>query len=130
MSLLYQVILHPRDLRKVYRNTLMDILRKKMTSVTKYVLKLVLFFPFFRMTTVKSIWKYGNDKNQDEFSICTSLFMRINLMVVAYLATIFNDGKNTQKNGSCSLLSRREYNIPMKHSLFLSFVTFGELNEA
>ena len=130
MSLLYQVILHPRDLRKVYRNTLMDIFRKKMTSATKYVRKLVSFRHFFRMTTVKSIWKYGKDKNQDEFSICISLFMSIDLMVVAYLATIFNDGQNTQKNGSCFLLSRREFNIPVKHSLFLSFVTFGELNEA
>ena len=130
MSLLYQVILHPRDLRKVYRNTLMDIFRKKMTSATKYVRKLVSFRHFFRMTTVKSTWKYGKHENQDKFSICASFFVKINLMVVAYLTTIFNNEQNIKKNGSCCLFSRREFNIRVKHSLFLSFVTFGELNEA
>lgn len=130
MSLLYQVILHPRDLRKVYRNTPMDIFRKKMTSATKCLRKLVSFSHFFRTTTVKSIWKYGKDTNQDEFSMCASLFRRINLMVVACLTTISNDKQNIQKNGSCFLFSRREFNIRVKNSLFLSFVTFGELNEA
>jgi len=130
MSLLYQVILHPRDLRKVYGNMPMDIFRKKMTSIIKYVLKLVSFFPSFEMTTVKSILKYGKHENQDKFSMYASFFMRINLMVVACLTTIFNNERNIQKNGSCYLFSRREFNFRVKHSLFLSFVTFGELNEA
>ena len=130
MSLLYQVILHPRDLRKVYRNMPMYIFRKKMTSITKYILKLVSFFPSFGMTTVKSILKYEKHENQDKFSIYASFFMRINLMVVACLTTIFNNERNIQKNGSCYLFSRREFNFRVKHSLFLSFVTFGELNEA
>tara|TARA_A100001011_G_C13812472_1_gene635441 strand:- start:50 stop:382 length:333 start_codon:yes stop_codon:yes gene_type:complete len=108
----------------------MDIFRKKMTSITKYILKLVSFFPSFGMTTVKSILKYGKHENQDKFSIYASFFMTINLMVVAYLTTIFNYEQNIQKNGSCYLFSRREFNIRVKHSLFLSFVTFGELNEA
>tara|TARA_A100000164_G_scaffold24162_1_gene19022 strand:+ start:746 stop:1078 length:333 start_codon:yes stop_codon:yes gene_type:complete len=108
----------------------MDIFRKKMTSITKYILKLVSFFPSFGMTTVKSILKYGKHENQDKFSIYASFFMTINLMVVAYLTTIFNYEQNIQKNGSCYLFSRRELNIRVKHSLFLSFVTFGELNEA
>lgn len=101
-----------------------------MTSITKYVLKLVSLFPSFGMTTVKSILKYGKHENQDKFSIDASYFMSINLMVVACLTTIFNNEKYTQKNGSCSLFSRREFTIQVKHSLFLSFVTFGELNEA
>ena len=130
MSLLYQVILHPRDLRKVYGNMPMDIFRKKMTSIIKYVLKLVSFFPSFGMTTVKSILKYGKHENQDKFSIYASFFMMINLMVVPCLTTIFNNEQNIQKNGSCYLFSRREFNFRVKHSLFLSFVTFGELNEA
>ena len=130
MSLLYQVILRPRDLRKVYGNMPMDIFRKKMTIIIKYVLKLVSFFPSFEMTTVKSILKYGKHENQDKFSMYASFFMKINLMVVACLTTIFNNELNIQKNGSCYLFSRREFNFRVKHSLFLSFVTFGELNEA
>jgi len=129
MFLLFQVILHPRDLRKVYRNTLMDIL-EKMKSATKYVRNLITFRHLFRTTTVKSIWKNRMHENQDEFSVCAIFFVRINLMVVTCLTTIFNIGQNIQKNGSCSLLSRREFNIRVKHVLFLSFVTFGELNEA